>query len=247
MHLHYIYITRDLPSRSCSPPLSVAEVTLRNAVDDTLVQMYGATWHKDETFRKSILTPESLNSLEKAIERTRSDERGQVVAELTFDFWSNLFRTDYAELWRTKSNITFPGLAHGEGRSEIQSLVRKINGLRNRVAHHEPILDMNAPDLHSKIIKIVKLRCEVTANWMRHYSTVGMVMRSRPNLAGTAPITLAGRADKRFALIKLGTKLVHLSEMESQDSVAYVCKDNGVLCGAFTPQQLANYLMTKAP
>ena len=150
-----LYLYNSRLAKSFLFPLSVAEVTLRNAVDGVLLQMFGAAWHQDANFRDNVLTPESLGALEKAIERARSNERGKVIAELTFDFWSNLFRNEYADLWRTKANIAFPGLAHGEGRHEIQVLVREINRLRNRVAHHEPILDMNVPDLHSKIIKLV--------------------------------------------------------------------------------------------
>lgn len=227
-------------------PLSVAEVTLRNAVDGVLFDLFGAAWHREARFRDEILTPESLGALEKAMERARSNERGKVIAELTFDFWSNLFRSEYADFWRTKANIAFPGLAHGEGRHEIQLLVKEINRLRNRVAHHEPILDMNVPDLHSKTIKLVKLRCKVTADWMRHHSTVSLAMRSRPNLAGSAPVTLASRADQRFEIVERTSRLIDLAKKESQTCAAFICMEYGEVVGAITYQQLAHYMTTKA-
>lgn len=241
-----LYLYNSRLAKSFLFPLSVAEVTLRNAVDGVLLQMFGAAWHQDADFRDNVLTPESLGALEKAIDRARSNERGKVIAELTFDFWSNLFRNEYADLWRTKANIAFPGLAHGEGRHEIQVLVREINRLRNRVAHHEPILDMNVPDLHSKIIKLVELRCQVTAGWMRHHSTVSVVMRSRPNLAGSAPVTLASRADHKFEVVERTTKLVGLASEAAQTCAAFVCLENGSIVGAITHQQLALFMATKA-
>ncbi|CAI9403970.1 hypothetical protein ANOBCDAF_04527 [Pleomorphomonas sp. T1.2MG-36] len=227
-------------------PLSVAEVTLRNAVDGVLLQLFGDAWHQDAKFRNTVLTQESLDALDKAVKRAQSTARGKVIAELTFDFWSNLFRNDYADLWRTKANIAFPGLAHGEGRREIQLLVKEINRFRNRVAHHEPILDMNVPDLHSKIIKLVELRCQVTADWMRHHSTVSVAMRTRPNLAGSAPVTLASRADPRFEIVEPTSKLVHLAREETQANAAFICMEKGSVVGAFTHQQLALYMTTKA-
>ncbi|MCF3595779.1 Abi family protein [Rhodobacteraceae bacterium LMO-12] len=241
-----LYLYNARLAKSFLFPLSVAEVTLRNAVDGVLLQLFGAAWHQNANFRDTVLTPESLGALDKAMQRARSNERGKVIAELTFDFWSNLFRNEYASIWRTKANIAFPGLAHREGRHEIQILVREINRLRNRVAHHEPILDMNVPDLHSKIIKLVELRCEVTANWMRHHSTVSIVMRSRPNLEGSAPVTLASRADHRFEVVDQTSKLVSLAREEAQTCAAFVCVENDVVLGAITHQQLALYMTNKA-
>ena len=241
-----LYLYNSRLAKSFLFPLSVAEVTLRNAVDGVLLQMFGAAWHQNANFRDNVLTLESLAALEKSIERARSNERGKVIAELTFDFWSNLFRSEYADMWRTKANIAFPGLSHGEGRHEIQVLVREINRLRNRVAHHEPILDINVPELHSKIIKLVELRCQVTAGWMRHHSTVSVVMRSRPNLAGSAPVTLATRADHRFEVVKRTSKLVDLASGAAQTCAAFVCMENGGVVGAITHQQLALFVATKA-
>lgn len=241
-----LYLYNAKLAKSFLFPLSVAEVTLRNAVDGVLLQSFGATWHQDTNFRDTVLTAESLGALDKAMERAGSSERSKVVAELTFDFWSNLFRSEYTNLWRTKANIAFPGLAHGEGRHEIQLLVKEINRLRNRVAHHEPILDVNVPDLHSKIIKLVESRCQVTADWMRHHSTVSVVMRTRPNLAGSAPVTLASRADQRFEIVKRTSKLLCLAREDAQPCAAFVCMENDDVVGAITHQQLGLYITTKA-
>lgn len=201
---HYafaLYLYNARLAKSLLFPLSVTEVTLRNAVDVALVSAHGDNWHQDAVLRNQVLTPQSLDALDRAVFRAKSNVRGKVIAELTFDFWSNLFRTDYAALWRTKANIAFPGLPHGHGRSEVQALVREINRLRNRVAHHEHILDMNIPDILAKMNRVTELRCNVTAAWMRHHTTVNMVMRARPNRAGSAPLTFANRSDTSFLTV----------------------------------------------
>jgi hypothetical protein len=241
-----LYLYNSRLAKSFLFPLSVAEITMRNAVDGVLVQEYGDTWHRDDDFHNQVLSPESRGALDKAIDRARSQERGKVIAELTFDFWSNLFRKEYADIWRTKANIAFPELARGEGRREIQTLVREINRLRNRVAHHEPILDMNVPDLHSKMIKLVNLRCPVTSDWMRHHSTVSIVMRSRPNLAGTAPLNLESRSDPRFLAVERTSTLVEILNEEGQSCTAFLCIENRQVAGAFTHHQLALYVSKRA-
>lgn len=240
-----LYLYNARLAKSFLFPLSVAEVTLRNAVDVVLRQLFGVEWHQAANLQ-SVLTEGSRCALDKAKGRARSNERGKVIAELTFDFWSNMFRNDYGDLWRTKANIAFPGLAHGEGRHEIQLLVKKINRLRNRVAHHEPILDMNVPDLHSKIIKLVDLRCPKTAEWMRYHSTVNIAMRSRPNLEGSAPVTLASKADQRFEIVEATSKLAHLMGGEIKKCAAFVCMEDGGVVGAITHQQLAHYIIIKS-
>ncbi|GHC54214.1 hypothetical protein [Neogemmobacter tilapiae] len=241
-----LYLYNARLAKSLLFPLSVAEVTLRNAVDSVLMQQFGAAWHKDMRFRSDVLTPESAAALDKAVARAKSDSRGKVIAELTFDFWSNLFRVEYADLWRTKANIAFPHLSHGEGRHEIQLLARAINGIRNRVAHHEPILDMNVPELHSRIIKLVDLRCHLTADWVRHHSTISTVLRSRPKADGSAPVTLASKADERFAIVERATSLLKLNQEETHSLAAFVCMENGQVVGAITHQQLALYMAGKA-
>ena len=227
-------------------PLGLTEVVLRNAVDEVLVQSHGVNWHQNVTFRESVLTQESLASLDKAIRRADTGDRDKVIAELTFDFWSNLFRTQYADLWRTKANIAFPGLARREGRREIQNLVRDINQLRNRVAHHEPILDANAPDLQSKMIRLTKLRCPKTSDWMRHHTMVNIVMRSKPDLNSSAPVLLSDKSDRNFYKVGPDKTLLAVASDEAKRVSAFVCVDGGKVIGAFTHKQLSNFVAKKA-
>ena len=90
-------------------PLHVVEVTLRNAIDGLLVSRYGQTWPHEAALRDGLLTDAGRATLDKAIGRAGAGaSRGQIVAELTFDFWSHLLRPEYHALWRTALNIVFP-------------------------------------------------------------------------------------------------------------------------------------------
>ena len=246
---HYafaLYLYNARLAKSLLFPLSVTEVTLRNAVDAALVASHGTSWHQDAGLRNQVLTAQSLDTLDRAIIRAKSNARGKVIAELTFDFWSNLFRVDYAGFWRTKANIAFPGLPHGHGRSEVQTLVKEINRLRNRVAHHEHILDMNIPDLLAKMHRLTELRCAVTAAWMRHHTTVSLVMRARPSRAASAPVTFASRSDVNFVAVAPDDSLLFLCDAGAKSCCAFVCLDGGAVIGAFTHRQAMEYLADQA-
>ncbi len=240
----YLYNTRL--AKAFLFPLGVTEVVLRNAVDDALVNAYGACWHLDSNFRDKILTSQSLDSLDTAIGRADSEERDRVVAELTFDYWSNLFRNEYGDLWRTNAITAFPELQEGMRRGKIQKLVREINRFRNRVAHHEPILDENAGDLQSKMVKLTGMRCPKTSEWMRHHTTINIVMSSKPNLKGSAPVTLLDKSDPRFQMVEPNTTLYDIASNETKNMSAFVCSDKGMVIGAFTHAQLSHFISDRA-
>lgn len=223
-----LYLYNARVAKAFLYPLNVAEVTLRNAVDGILVGKFGPTWHQDPTFRNQTLTADGLATLDKAIKRAGANApRDQIVATLTFDFWSNLFRPEYGALWRTTVNIAFPHLKHGETRQEIQNLVRPINVFRNRVAHHEPVLDLNVTDIHAKIVRLIELRCAETATWMKHHSTLSTVVRSRPHRDGTNADTLAAKLDPAFIPVKPETGLSELVELVDEKRQAIICLDDG--------------------
>ena len=65
---------------------------------------------------------------------------GQVIAELTLSFWKGLYGQKYQQtLWRPTLKRTFPN--RKVSRSEVASQLETIYQSRNRLAHHEPVLD----------------------------------------------------------------------------------------------------------
>lgn len=243
-----LYLYNARVAKAFLYPLGVVEVTLRNAIDEILVQRHGPDWHQDTAFRGQVLTPEGLATLDKAIRRAgQQPPRSQVVAELTFDFWSNLFRPEYGALWRTTVNIAFPNLQHGETRQEIQNLVRPINAFRNRVAHHEPILDMNVTDVLGKIMRLTGLRCRETEAWLKHHCTLNTVVRSRPKLDGSNSDTVSAKMDKNFVAVDMNTTLQTVIGAVDEKRQAIICQDaTGSPTAAFTAFDLARYVSDRA-
>jgi hypothetical protein len=73
-----------------------------------------------------------------------------------------------------------PNLPPSLNRVNVQASVKEINQLRNRIAHHEPILGWDVTALHKKVIDLVSARCDTTGRWLKHYSTLSSVIRTKP-------------------------------------------------------------------
>ena len=114
--------------------------------------------------------------------RIKQDNRGKVIAETTFGLWSNLLtQKEYGDIiWGTNIYVPFPNLKKNETLRTVRQLVQEIHPLRNRIAHHEPILDMNIPDFYIKMIRLTQMQSNITAQWMEQHSTVNEVIRTRP-------------------------------------------------------------------
>ncbi len=139
------------------------EIILRNIVADSMAAHHAATrgsvnhrWYDDPSWFTSgqkWFTSETLRSIATAMGRVGDPgptgaprpPEGRVVAELTFGFWRYLLVSRYEHsLWNPSIRGSFQGLSHLSGsdsRKAVYSAVERMNYLRNRVAHHEPIYE----------------------------------------------------------------------------------------------------------
>lgn len=225
-----LYLYNARLAKSFLYPLHMAEVTLRNAVVDALAVEFGADWPSDAGFL-GMLTPGGSATVAKARERVTADKGpnfpvSQLVATLTFDFWSNLFRPDYyLPFWQRHLRAVLPHLPDGEGRHEAQARVREVNRFRNRIAHHEPILKADATAMHKGIIDLVATRCPTTAAWLRHHSTLHGVIRGRPRNAGASGQAVGEICDPAFAPVAAGASLATALAAFPPAALAFVVHD----------------------
>ena len=186
-------------------PLHVLEVTLRNAVHHLLTQSFSFNWCENPAFRK-ILSHQSLSALDKAIARAGTTAAPDIVATLTFDFWSNLFRPEYdRSLWQTRMRALLPFITRK--RSEFQPVIRDLNRFRNRVAHHEPIYQLNVSQMHSKVLETLSWISPAISDWVKHFSTVNSCLRTYPVSNGKYSPVVSEVADRDFCIVNLSTPL----------------------------------------
>jgi hypothetical protein len=121
------------------------EVLIRNAIDATLGHdQPDAPVKETWLFDRGILNPHGISQVITAVKRVEKDRRatrGQVVAALSFAFWAGLFGRKYEELWRRQLRSAFP---HAPlMRKDLSRRMRLLRRFRNRVAHHDSLLDQD--------------------------------------------------------------------------------------------------------
>jgi hypothetical protein len=125
------------------------EVALRNSIHDVLSRDIGqADWYRDGLqLPKAVFPVARRLTFTGPMNRMISDARfnagvgapvGKVIAELTFGFWPGMLSHHFEPLWDPSLHKAFPA-AH-KPRRYIHWRFRTIQHLRNRIAHHEPIL-----------------------------------------------------------------------------------------------------------
>jgi hypothetical protein len=195
--------------------IAVLEIALRNAIHAELASHYGT----DEWYALAIgLDDRSSRALAEAWNRLPKGKRtpDRVIARLMFGFWTGLleaggysgkepqaFKCDYEQLFRAVLHRAFPG-----GRPEARSIgasfdrgwvletVGIVNDLRNRAAHHEPLVNgfplpgqkdkhghivrLTAQEGHSTCQRLARLLDRDLAAWMARTSSVPELLLSRP-------------------------------------------------------------------
>lgn len=161
------------------------EVLLRNRVDRTLQQPYGASWFDHDNIP---FTKEARKSIRRAKQRTGQTQDvlnpDKIIAELPFDFWYYLFTPTYtATIWPRFAK----SMAVKISREDFRATLEVVYRLRNRCAHHEPIVrevlqqEQNQLDRYQKAIADIANWIEPPAAfWIYDRSRVELVRSNRP-------------------------------------------------------------------
>lgn len=126
-------------TESLYPSLSLLEVALRNQLHGVISQAFEPNWYE------TILQPFELKKVEEAkdaIVRERKElKEGRIIAELSFGFWTGLFKSRYEQvLWPKLTKEVFPYAPKREQyRKTLFERLERIRHLRNRAFHHEPL------------------------------------------------------------------------------------------------------------
>ena len=119
----------------------ILEIVLRNAISDRLLHMFPAReWWEDPGLFHRQEGGHIRDALRKSLERKGSVTKGDVIAGLNFGFWTILISGPYHQYLREAGlSEAFPGYS-GKRKTLFIGLER-LRKLRNRIAHHEPILN----------------------------------------------------------------------------------------------------------
>jgi hypothetical protein len=179
-----LYIWNALVGEAFHLPVQSVEVALRNRINAHLIEIYGARWWQEDAFLR-IAGRERARDIEIALTRIRNRnaalETGQIVATLSFGFWSSLLHKRFnPTLWGGRLHAAFPTLPPNQTRSSLAQRVRRISDFRNRVWHHEPILKMDLLAEYSAVMEMLTWLCPVKAAWIRPHCRVPALIRQKP-------------------------------------------------------------------
>lgn len=244
-HAFELYLYNARLAKAFLFPLHVAEIVLRNAIDEVLSARFSPDWHHDTALR-SVLSAESLASLDKAVGRAGKGgapaKKDDVISCLTFDFWSNLFRHEYDRpLWQKSMSQLLPNSATVT-RAQFQPLVMGINHFRNRIAHHEPIFALNVSSQYKDILNVVEYRSAVASDWLKSHATVNKVMRTKPTSGAGAGPALSTVCDNDFICVPKDLPLVDITKSRKPRFLVCVSGDNEPI-GALDFSDIGEYLL----
>ena len=142
-------------------PLSMVEVSLRNSINDAFEKLYGGGWLVNEAaFLHQKELEKVFHAKEKLRNRHEEITKEKLVAELTFGFWTGLFKTLYDKNMRFGNlKQIFPNLPPRNkmliDRRTLSLKLNHIREFRNRVFHHENILKHRYENIEENIYEIL--------------------------------------------------------------------------------------------
>lgn len=181
-----LYRWNSIVAGAWFPLLSLVEVTLRNGIHTAIAEGTGRDdwWH---LLRLDEKTARNITTAETNIARSYGTVHpGRVVAELSLGDWVRLLGTggrrrgvavDYVKLiWRPWLSKRFPAA----NRRDMHSRAENIRRLRNRVAHHEPLLAVNLADAHRDVLAFATILSPIISAEIASVSMIPGLPANRP-------------------------------------------------------------------
>lgn len=197
--------------------LSHVEVSMRSRMAEQLVTRYGTDWYR----RTDILDSGTLKLIDRAWDQAKLSQlnapadviHGKLVASLMFGFWvkvlgrgSNYINRSVSPavrerriydniLWKPALRYAFPNVGDVE-RAKVETAARRVQELRNRVAHHEhivwgvplpgerrphqPTTRLPVSQAHDTLLTLAGYFDTGLETWLRHNTTVPTLLSQCP-------------------------------------------------------------------
>lgn len=184
------YSWHALTSAAFFASLHICEVAIRNGIDEALTNTYGPDWPWNPTFEHSLPSPRGNNlnpkkELLRARGKLATGTKGKVITELKFAFWCHMFTSRYqVRIWDTNVYASFPNIpafySASQARQAIYLELESLRKLRNRIAHHEPILALPLSDRQTSIKALLVWRSSDISTWHATWETISKNIAAKP-------------------------------------------------------------------
>lgn len=157
------------------------EVGFRNAIDRELATIFETPGKVPWLLSRSSLLGDEIREV---VEDTRDslpsehrDLRGQIIANLHFGFWTRMLGTKHDELWREGLSKAFP---RAVSRKDLSATVEGIRNFRNRIAHHDSVLELDVTFEAERIFQAARSIAPLFEEFLRKIDRLTPLARKRP-------------------------------------------------------------------
>ena len=174
LYRYNLHLTQDVFT-----VISCFEVALRNAIDARLVPIFGEEWLKDSVMPGGIFSGDDFRETRKIIQRAYyklvnngTYSHSKLLAAMEFGIWKYMFsakqyRATGRSLLKIFPNKTRSSAEMQYNQSYVFNELDKVNTLRNRLAHHEPIcFYLNEPEIDTGYIVTEYQKIQSLFAWM---------------------------------------------------------------------------------
>lgn len=161
--------------------LAHLEVLLRNAVDVCIADQarerhVGIPWFLLPPYYEA--QPTVIDTVRRRLRDQGRETRDDIIAGLNLGFWCGWFGPKYEDLWRSTLRRVF---SHGSGRrKEASILLERVRKFRNRVAHHDSLLNEDIGFEMEAVLRLAGMISPDAASWMRSVDRTEAVAEERP-------------------------------------------------------------------
>lgn len=159
-------------SESLYVPLHTLEILLRNRTHQVLAATHGPFWFDAGAAVLGISRQyEQVRTATADLRRQgRAITPGGILSHLTFGFWTMMFNKEHEVLWQqTLHRISAAPGGRGLRRKQFSAPLVRIRQLRNRIAHHEPILHWPLQQHHAEMMQLMEWIAPQAARWCRQH------------------------------------------------------------------------------
>ena len=192
-----LYHWNSILSRSLYFYLQGWEIALRNKLNDFFHWKYPGAWpYDDQKFFRNLI-PNDKRRLSESRDR-QERERNQrpatvanIAADLSAGFWVSMLSAHYDTHYgwqRNRVGKSFNSLRvfPHDAATDVKAaypLCDRLLTLRNRVAHHEPIIGLPLQDLHADLRRLVNAMCPATYAYCEVSCDFAKVFAMKPEIA----------------------------------------------------------------
>lgn len=176
-----LYVWNTRMAGALLEAIAHVEVLVRNAIHR---QLKGSTpenalhsWLTDS----DLLEDKQVEAVREAVARLKRSKKAptedRVIAGLYFSFWSAMLGKAYEELWRHQLTNAFPNVG---SRNDLAGPLNRLVQLRNKLAHHEPLLSEPISDHLDRALFVAGAVDLAAKDWVAATSRVMDVLSERP-------------------------------------------------------------------